>query len=300
MKKRRIRFIINPKSGIRKKSRLPIAIESYFDPDLFDIEICYTERPGHAIELSKEAVSLQFDTVVAVGGDGSINEAGNPLVSTNTKLGIIPHGSGNGLANHLGIPKNTKKALEIIKSGNVIQIDSCKCNERYFFSNLGIGFDVNVARQFSAHKIRGFLSYAIAVLVQFYFKYRPITLSAKNGSNFEEKKVFLCTIFNSNQYGFNIGLTPDASLIDGKFNVSIVSPFSKLLLLPYGLGVLLKKLNWIKELQTFNAEKIHLMKSKSETLKFQMDGDCFESDQDLNIKIEPASLNILAPEKSKI
>ena len=144
-----IHFIINPISGTAKKHGLPKLFEQHINKDQFDWEIKYTQHAGHATDIAANAVKQGVDYVVAVGGDGTVNEIGSALVSASTKLGIIPLGSGNGLARHLGIPLNPKKALEQILTGNTVKIDACDVNGQPFFCTSGVGFDALVSHSFS-------------------------------------------------------------------------------------------------------------------------------------------------------
>ncbi|TVR84686.1 MAG: diacylglycerol kinase family lipid kinase [Chitinophagaceae bacterium] len=295
--KRKIRFIINPHSGIRRKSRIPVLIEKIFSADSFDIDIQFTEFPGHATELSKQAVDEGFDTVVAVGGDGSINETARELIDTNVKLGIVPHGSGNGLARYLNIPLNPKKALELIKNDMNFKIDCGTCNNQFFFSNFGVGFDVQVAKQFGRHKIRGFLSYSWAVIYQFYFKYKPIEIIITEADKRKRLQLFLMTVFNTNQYGFNIGLAPNAKAYDGNFDVAVVKPFHKFKLLFYGLAILLKKTNWVKDLHIKKEQNLVILNLKKEKMLYQIDGEVNETKDNLIIGIKKQALNVIGSER---
>src|SRR4051812_5901897 len=127
----KIRFIVNPISGGGKNARLIPVIEKYIDRGKFEVEICKTKYAHHATELAREAVENKFDIVAVVGGDGSVNEAGKALVHTSTALAIIPTGSGNGMARHMGIPQNAVKAVQTINSGASDIIDTITVNGRF-------------------------------------------------------------------------------------------------------------------------------------------------------------------------
>ena len=153
--RQRLRFIVNPYSGVNKKESVLNNIPQYIDTDKFSYEICITEYAGHAEVFAKEAVECGVDVVVAVGGDGTVNEVGRALVHSSTILGIIPCGSGNGLARHLNISTDTKKAIEVINACQVRNIDYGKINGYPFFCTCGIGFDAYISHKFALSKRRG-------------------------------------------------------------------------------------------------------------------------------------------------
>ena len=150
--KKRICFIINPKSGNRKKNHIPLLIEEILDKNLFDYEIHYTSYKKHGIELTKIAIEKRFDIVCAVGGDGTVHEIGTTLINTNLCLAIIPRGSGNGFARHLRIPLNSRKAIECLNKQNQTIIDTANLNEFAFINGCGLGFDAHIAHKFETLK----------------------------------------------------------------------------------------------------------------------------------------------------
>ncbi len=166
--KKKILFIVNPVSGVFHKRNIGRKIEHYIDPNHYDYEIKFTEYSGHATILAKEAASDNTDIVVAVGGDGSINEIINGIVYTDVALGVIPLGSGNGYARHVHIPVNVSRALKVINKGKTRTIDVGVTGEQYFISNAGVGFLSIVADQFKRHQLHGFMSYAYGVMRQYF------------------------------------------------------------------------------------------------------------------------------------
>ena len=143
--KKRIWFIINPISGVRRKDDIPALVRQYLNHEHFTFEIQYTKHKGHAIELAKEAVKLGVDIVCAVGGDGSVHEVGTALIGTNTRLAVIPIGSGNGLARHMFIPRNIKKAIQTINRNQQILMDTVMVNDQPFLGVGGYGLDAIIA-----------------------------------------------------------------------------------------------------------------------------------------------------------
>ncbi|NGX62929.1 MAG: Diacylglycerol kinase [Candidatus Anoxychlamydiales bacterium] len=219
--KKKFRFIINPNSGTKTKDYIIKTIEKDLDRSKFNYEISYTKAAKHATELAKEAKNLKYDLVVAIGGDGTINEIGKALIDTKTIMAIIPTGSGNGLAKHLKISKNPKKAIQIINSYKYMDMDTIKINDEIFLSVAGIGFDAEIADVFSKGKKRGFLNYAKIVLKQ-YFQYSIKPFDMIVDGKKVTKEGFLVSFANGSQYGNDIKIAPKADISDGCFTVAIL------------------------------------------------------------------------------
>ncbi|MDZ4844750.1 MAG: diacylglycerol kinase family lipid kinase [Chitinophagales bacterium] len=297
MSRKRILFIINPKSGIRKeeKSRLPQLIEQHLDKTLYDYSISYTEYAGHAIELSKEAAESGYHVVVSVGGDGSMNEIAGSLVGTDVILGIMPFGSGNGLARHLGIPINAKKALDVLNKFHAAKIDVGEyAPGKYFFSNVGIGFAVKVVKWFEHHKVRGFLSYAVAVMRGFTSN-QTIKLTLEFNGKTLEREVTVLNICNSNQYGYGVGIAPNAKLDDGILDIAILNKFSRLLFPLYALCILFKKQHWIPHYELHTAATCKVLNEEKKFWVLQVDGELERFKEDWEVRALPLALHVLVP-----
>ena len=185
--KKRILFIINPISGTRRKKRMPDEIERHLDHSRYEHEVRFTTHAGHAAEMTAEAAKDGVDVVVAVGGDGTVNEVARSLVHTSTALGIIPCGSGNGLARHLQIPQNAKGAIEIINQGVIHCLDYGKINGRPFFCTCGMGFDAFVSKKFAESGKRGLIQYARNTIgVGLTYKPETYTITDENGTRTQE------------------------------------------------------------------------------------------------------------------
>ena len=219
---RKLLFIENPNSGTGKSSITNDLLSSTITGS--DWSLVYTQYAGHAKEIASKHIG-SVDVVVAIGGDGTINEISSVMTNTDVALGIIPRGSGNGLARFLGIPINHTEALDVILNGNVRKIDTMKLNDHHFVNVAGIGFDAHIAQLFQNYGSRGFLSYAKLVLSEFQ-KYSGITVSI--GANQIERSfenVFVISIANSSQYGNNAHIAPQAVIDDGKADISVVDRF---------------------------------------------------------------------------
>lgn len=225
MERKKIAFVINPISGTQNKNFILECVKAQLDKDKYAPEVIYTERAGHAIEIAAAKANEDFFAVVAIGGDGTINEIARSLVHTNTALGIIPCGSGNGLARHLQIPMDVKKAIDIINGGNIDVIDYGKINSQPFFCTCGVGFDAFVSLKFAQAGKRGPLTYIEKTLVES-LKYRPETYELEVDGSSLRYKAFLIACGNASQYGNNAYITPQASMDDGLLDVTIIEPFN--------------------------------------------------------------------------
>lgn len=294
--KKKILFIINPISGVQKKANLPQLIAQNLDLTQFDYTIKYTERAGHATYIAKEAVEEGLDIVVAVGGDGSINEVAESLIDTDVVLGVIPMGSGNGFATHLKLPlRNAKKAILALNKSRVEKIDIGKTNYGSFISCAGIGLEAAVARTYRHHAVRGFFSYTWALHKEVLVNYR----SKKNSVKFfidgvmREENIYMFTAFNSKYYGYNQGFAPMASMQDGFFDLVFAKtiPLWKMPILIV-LGFL-KKVYLLKEVELIKAKKIEIVSDGKRII--QVDGDSLMTSQNFIMEIKEKALNLLVP-----
>lgn len=188
----------------------------------FATDVCYTERPGHATELAAEAVRAGLGRVIAIGGDGTINETAKALLHTRTALGIVPLGSGNGLARHLGLPLPPHRAIERALAGRPVVIDSGQVNEHPFFCTTGIGFDAHVAHLFARQSVRGLVTYA-RLAFQAFLSYKPQEYRLDG----EAQTLFALTVANAGQFGNNAWIAPKANIADGLLDVCRMQPFPK-------------------------------------------------------------------------
>ncbi len=218
-----IAFIVNPISGTHQKEKIIGQISEVFDTNHYSASIYKTEYAGHATQLARELAS-KYDIVVAVGGDGTLNEVAQGLVGTKANLGVVPCGSGNGLARHLHIPLNPRKALLSIKNGTAHDIDMVYFNDMPFLNLSGIGFDAQVAHKFAESAKRGLISY-IQSVVKAYFKFEPITATIEINEKTVERKVLLIAFANSSQFGNNAVISPISEVNDGLMEVCILKPF---------------------------------------------------------------------------
>jgi YegS/Rv2252/BmrU family lipid kinase len=289
--KQKILFIINPISGGHNKTGIIKAIPKILDDNRFDISIMKTEYAGHAVEIAKNAVETNQDIVVAVGGDGTINEVASQLVNTNATLAIIPCGSGNGLARDLKISLHYKKAIQLINTLHTRKIDVGVCNQQYFISLAGIGFDAKVAYDFNTGKKRKFSGYAWAILKDFYSskdQYFEIELDNEKING----KYFFITVANCSQWGYNVKVAPTAKFDNGKFVINLCKKPSVFSILSFGIKVLTGKIDESKYVTLKTSNKVTL--NSNSTFYYHIDGDAKGISYQLEINILHKALNIIA------
>ena len=267
-----IHFIINPISGDGKHNLSRTVLEKYFSEKEYKIAVDYSNHKHHAIMLTNNAVAKSPDYIVACGGDGTINEVASCLVNTQIKLGIIPIGSGNGLASNLKIPKLLEDATQVIKNGKTQFIDIGKVNQHYFFSNMGIGIDALIIKKYDSYKKRTLTAYIKASL-QASLKYKPIKAILSFNNQIINSNSFMLFVSNSNEMGYGMSLTPNASLIDGKLNLVLIPKISLIDQIKLGLHVISKKSEVFKMAQHSLIENIAIELPEKIFVDIQLDGE---------------------------
>jgi YegS/Rv2252/BmrU family lipid kinase len=294
--KERIAYIINPVSGITDKKAVVDYINKTMDTDKFASEIYYTTGINDACRQAKEFAANGFSRVIAVGGDGTVNEVARGLLGSNSALGIIPLGSGNGFARHIKISLNYQKANQTAQTGKIISSDHGLLNGKPFFCTAGTGFDAQVGQRFAQIGRRGFVSYAQASFME-YIHYSPqnykITIDGKTFS----RRAFMITFANASQWGYNAYIAPNASLNDGLVDLVIVSPFSFVIAPIIGLRVFTKSLYNSRNIEIYRVKKATVEREKSGYI--HIDGEPLDEEKILKIKTIPNKLKIIAPDNGK-
>lgn len=291
--KQKVVFIVNPFSGTSDKQNFSTVVAEYIDNLRYDYLIQYTQAPGHAITLAKQCVEAEVDIVVAVGGDGTINEVATGLVESNTALGIIPAGSGNGFALHLGMSRDLKKAIRQINKGKVRRIDSCFLNGLFFINVAGLGFDAKVAYHTKTDSKRGFVNYLKRTL-QLSSKYAAEELTIELDGKIIEGKYAAAVIANASRYGYVFTVAPLAKLNDGLLDVIL---FKDTFVPRYFVEAYRFVNNSIHKssiTETYTAKHIKIT-SKNQSY-FHLDGEGHEKATHFEIKVVPDSISILTPE----
>lgn len=290
--KKKIVFIINPFSGTTAKVKTPDLIAQRLDKSKYDYEIAFTERSAHAIELSREARESGADLIVAVGGDGSVNEVAQSLVNTESCLGILPGGSGNGFSMHLGLGRDTANAINHLNNGRIIEIDTCTVNERFFINVAGLGFDARIAYLTKQNSKRGFLPYFMTSLKQSN-KFSPSRLTIRIDGIEIKGEYAAAVVANASMYGYHFTIAPEASLQDGVMDIMLIkkAPLYKYFLTGYRF--LNRSLHKSNITQTFQAKELTIKVDHDEYI--HVDGEGYQSEQVLSFKIKPKSLKVLVP-----
>ena len=291
VEKKSILFLVNPKSGVSRKRRVPQMVGQYIDHNRYDSRVCYTQHARHAYELAKEAAANGVDVVVAVGGDGTVNEVARALVHTGTALGVIPCGSGNGFARHLGIPIGIKKSIEFINAAEPMNIDYGKINGQSFFCSCGIGFDALVSNDFAKGNGRGVFNYIRQSLVD-WVKYNPETYIVETESMKEKFEAFVIACGNASQYGNNAYIAPFASMCDGLITASILSPFNAFEVPLMATHLFTHTFDECSHVTTVAAPWMRIVREKPGPVHY--DGEPCLMGEELFVEMVPAGLKVLA------
>ncbi|MFI5162183.1 MAG: diacylglycerol/lipid kinase family protein [Sphingobacteriales bacterium] len=287
--KSKVLFIINPISGGKKKDDVPALIEKNLDTSLFEPTIVFTNRAFHGNKLAKNGVG-EYAYIIAVGGDGTINEIGSALAGTDTVLGIIPFGSGNGLARFLGIPMDTEDAIRTLNEKRVELIDAAKINTQWFFNMAGMGFDAHISEVFSHDKTRGFGAYIRSSFREI-VNYKSEVYRLEIDGVHYEREAFMLSFANSSQYGNNAHVSPHASVQDGLLDVCIIKPFPLYTFIGMGLRMFLKTADKSKYVEIIRGAKILVKRIKEGPV--HLDGEPQIMGTDAEIHIMPRALKII-------
>lgn len=291
--KQKILFIINPFSGSNKKEGLPTLIKNYLDHSKFEYDVIITKRSNHATEITKKAIENGYEIVAACGGDGTVNEVAKALVNTNAKLAIIPSGSGNGFAMHIGYGRNAKNAILKINNAVPRRIDSCSVNGSFYLNLAGVGFDALIAYKAHQGVNRGFSMYFKLVMKELLsFKAEKFQVTIEEENPFEDEFTTIA-VANAAMYGYSFTVAPLADMTDGMLDVVFVkkaSIFRTLLSSWRMLNNTLHKSSLVK------VKKCKYFKIKAEKpYYFHIDGESFEFTDELKFQINPKSINVLFP-----
>lgn len=291
-KKTKILFIVNPISGHGHKEYFPLLVNRYIDKTAFDYEIVFTEFKGHARELANEGIHRGMEIIVAVGGDGTINETAHSLIDSDCSLGIIPLGSGNGLARTLKLPLLPQLAIKNnINKKRISRIDTATVNGVPFVSIAGFGLDAETADAFAKDGRRGFFTYS-KIAIDKYLHSQPESCRI----TIDNCKTFVCepmmvTIANSTQFGYDARIAPNALLDDGKLDVCLLHK-PELSAAPIVATQLLDgRISHSPYFRTIQASKIKINRTADAVVN--IDGEPIMMNKDLLVEIKPLSLNVL-------
>ena len=289
--KEKILFVINPISGNKPKEFILNLVEEKFHEEQYKVKTIFTRFAGEATSIVKEFSQKGYKKVVAVGGDGTVNEVASAIVDTDAVLGIVPLGSGNGLARHLKIPLKPARALNLIKSGDYKKIDYGKINDQKFFCTTGVGFDAHIGHLFSKMEGRGFGNYLKATLSEFR-RYQPKRYEISMNGSTIMRDAFLITFANASQYGNNAHIAPKADIQDGRLEVAIMRSFPLFTAPGIGARLFLKNIDKSVYVETYQCKSIIVKRKSSGVVHY--DGEPGEMGEILNIKVIPEGLNVFA------
>jgi diacylglycerol kinase (ATP) len=290
--KRKALFIINPVSGGKSKEGVPDLIEKNLDKAIFESTIIYSDGIRHAHELAQQAIGV-YELVVAVGGDGTVNEIASAIVGSNTVMGILPYGSGNGLSRFLDIPMDTEKAIKNLNNWHVEAIDAATANGDWFFNMAGMGFDAHIAEVFSHEEKRGFSTYVKSAFHEI-SNYKADTYNIDIDGKLYQREAFMLSFANSSQYGNNAHVSPNASVQDGLIDVCVIKPFPLWRFIEMGIRMFTKTSDKSKYVEIFRGKSIKINRTGPGPM--HLDGEPRIAAAEIEINVVPASLKIIAGE----
>ena len=293
MDKKKVIFVVNPISGTNNKKYVINALPKIIDSSVIDWKLVYTEFPGHAAQIAKSAAQDGVDVVVAIGGDGTVNEVARSLTHTQTALGIIPCGSGNGLARHLMIPLDPIKALRTLNECVIEDLDYGLINGIPFFCTCGVGFDAFVSSKFAAAGKRGLFTYLENTLREG-LKYKPekyeIEVDGLDGEK-THYDALLIACANASQYGNNVYIAPSASMNDGLMDVTIMEPFPIYEAPQVVLQLLNKTITSNSRIKTLKCKKLRIYRENPGVIHF--DGDPVMAGKDILVELINNGLKVV-------
>jgi len=287
------RFIFNPRSGHNARNPYLLKHAQQFIADhRLDAEVVLTERPRHATELARQAIDEGCQLVVAIGGDGTMNEVGCALVGTETVLGLIPCGSGNGLGRHLGIPGPGKGAFRTLLDGKPRPIDTGQANGIPFFNAMGIGFDAEISDRFNRLSRRGLEAYAHTAISAF-FHFRPQVCTILNGQSKLLTSAFIVSIANSDQYGNDCFIAPGAEVDDGRLNVTVIKKVNLFNALPIAVRLFTGSIGGSRSVLRLSGS--HFVIERATTGLLHTDGETHQTEAVIEVSVLARSLHIMVP-----
>ncbi len=286
---RRVTFIVNPISGGKDKKDVLAAIGRYLDLSECSYEVLQTGRAGDAESWARKS---RADIVVAVGGDGTVSEVAKGLLGSEKALGIIPCGSGDGLALHLGISRDPVRAVKTLNAACVARIDVGRMDGRPFFCTAGVGLDADVAFDFARSGRRGLGTYVTTAWDNWKHR-RPETYVVETDTETWAGPAMFVTVANANQWGNEVRIAPKASLCDGLLDVTVVQPFATVEIPDLAARLMAGKADSSRHVRTFRSARVHLHREHPGPAHY--DGDPFEAGTDLELDILPGSLQVVIP-----
>lgn len=286
-------FILNPRSGRNLgNTRLLDRTRAFIAQHALDARVVLTEHPRHATELARQAVAAGCEHVVAIGGDGTLNEVAAALIDSPAVLGLVPCGSGNGFGRHLGIKNDGPDAYQALLSGRVRTVDTGVANGHPFVNVMGVGFDAEISRRFNRLTKRGFAAY-LHTTVRLYFGYRRENYCVQGSGAPFRGKAFLIAVANSDQYGNDCYIAPGASVSDGQLDLTVIRRADLVQSLPLAYRLFKGTVQ--------RCDSVVCMRNSTFTIErdqpgpIHTDGEVHETGARVDIEVKPASLKVLVP-----
>lgn len=290
--KKHLVFIVNPRSGTDRVKAVNNTIEETLDASQYNYEVLATKYPKHGITLARAAADNGAFGVIAIGGDGSVNDVVAGLAGTKTALGIIPRGSGNGMARSIELPLNDEGCLQVINKANVVGTDLGYANERPYISNAGVGFDALIAREFAKSKTRGLKAYSWLITKNIWSFKEPEWRIHIDGKLLRER-AFLVNVANGKQFGYNFKIAPNASITDGMLDVIIIKKFPKIMGASLAALAINGDITTSRYVTHFRCKEASI--SHPELQLMQIDGDPHACPNKINFRVEPGAINVFMP-----
>jgi YegS/Rv2252/BmrU family lipid kinase len=291
-------FIFNPTSGRNhRRPEFVGRIRDWIEAERLDSEFVATEAPHHATVLAREAVAKGCERIVAIGGDGTLNEVACGVVHSPAAIGIIPCGSGNGLGLHLGIRGDYRQALRILTDGHVRHIDTGIASGHRFFNAMGVGFDAEIARRFNSLPTRGLRTY-VETGWKAYFNYRPQTYTVAANAATTTRSAFIVAVTNSDQYGNNARVSPGARVDDGRLDLVAIPAMGFVRSVLFVARLFAGDIRRHQGVFTAQDQKFIIRRAAAGVI--HVDGETREASADIEVRIEPRSLRILSPKKEQL
>ncbi len=290
---KQLMLIINPISGTNSKAGLAGMVEEVLAPIGYQVDVKYTTCQGDATRLATLAVEQGYDAVLAAGGDGTINETAIALCGSKVPLGIIPSGSGNGLARHIGIPVDPRLSLKVIERQHVVDCDYATVNDRPFFCTFGVGFDAAVSHRFARQKRRGKLSYIRSAISE-YVTYHPQTYTISANGHIITEKAFIVAVCNASQYGNNAYIAPEASITDGLLDITVVHAGNPIDAAVVGVDLMTGYINRNTMIHTFRAPAAVIYRTGEGPA--HIDGEPVIMDDIMDVRCRHGALRIFTPD----
>ena len=291
---KRITFIVNPVSGGKDKKKVLAAIERHMDRSRFCWEVRETGQAGDATAWAREC---EADIVVAVGGDGTVSEVATGLLGTGKALGIIPCGSGDGLALHLGISRNPVQAVRTLNAACIARIDAARLDGRPFFCTAGVGLDADVAFDFARSSRRGLFTYISTAWDLWMHGDRACRYVVETDTETWSGPAVIITVGNANQWGNEARIVPKASLRDGLLDVTVVEPFATWEIPALAARLMTGKADTSRRVRSFRSARVHIR--RDHPAPAHCDGDPFEAGVDMSFEIVPDALDVVVPAARK-